>query len=786
MRRLFASLLPTRTARISAGVLAAMSVALCFVPGFGSLGYYSSLALALVGGVLTGLVGASVARRTAESQTGTPGGPRVSTAFWAAARTTLALLAVPPLVLLFNSLWVKNCDPIGSVGFYVAGAGLSMLFASQVGAFAGLWRRRTGQGLLLFVAFWLAFVLRDLAHLYLEPPIFAYNAFAGFFSGAVYDDLIELDGRLAAFRLSNLAQLAVLWGAAALLWDPAERRFRLARLSEGRVRTWAALVAAVVVAAGLHGARGHLGFEIDRAHIERVLGGRLENDRIVLVYDRDVIPPDEARRLLEDHTYRLEQLDLALGERFPERITSYVYGSSRQKRRMMGADRVYIAKPWVREIHINRVPYGAAVIHHELAHVVLGAWAPGPLHVPARMWLFPHMAIVEGAAEAMEWYGGSMTLHQWSAAMRREGLAPDLASIMGPDGFWSQAAGKAYTLSGSFIRYLLDTHGPAPFRALYGDGDFEAAYGRPLPALIAEWEAFIDGVPLPDDALALARERFDVKGIFHRTCPLEIARLEAQASALADAGEYDGAIALHRQIVRFVPKDARKRVPIVELLARRGDADGTQREVAELLALGNVDPVTRAYVRELSGDALWRAGKYLDALKLYQTLAAEPQSEDRLRNVLVKAAVLASGQREPILGPYLLGRGSRDAVEYLVAAVADLPGDTLALYLLGRRLSSEDVHAEAVRVLRAVIAALDGADGGPDRGRDPLDDALRRESLRLMARSLFYVGELEEAERAFLEAAQLSPKDGQRLWYQDWASRAQWLKKRLRTAGNFM
>ena len=84
-------------------------------------------------------------------------------------------------------------------------------------------------------------------------------------------------------------------------------------------------------------------------------------------------------------------------------------------------------------------------------------FAPGPLHLPALARLFPHAALVEGAAEALEWSSGDLTLHQWSAALRRIGLEVEIAALMGPDGFYAQPPGKAYTLSGSFMRWLLET-----------------------------------------------------------------------------------------------------------------------------------------------------------------------------------------------------------------------------------------------------------------------------------------------------------------------------------------
>lgn len=63
---------------------------------------------------------------------------------------------------------------------------------------------------------------------------------------------------------------------------------------------------------------------------------------------------------------------------------------------------------------------------------------------------------------------------------------------------------KAYTVAGSFVRYLIETRGMDKFRALYAltpmvpheriasdPARWEAVYGKPLTALAAEWKAFL-------------------------------------------------------------------------------------------------------------------------------------------------------------------------------------------------------------------------------------------------------------------------------------------------------
>jgi len=741
-------------------LMVALTGVLCFLPGVGILNYYSSLAVALVGGLLAGFAGISAARGAVAR-----GAVPFVEALWAG----LWVAVPPPLLLLLNGLRVTNCDPLEGLAFYVVGAGLSILLAAQVGAFAALLGRRRRWAIPIWLAIWVGAVAWDLAHLYRHPAIFAYDPFVGFFSGAVYDTVVHIDDRLALYRLNNLAQLGVLW-AFARLARGADGWLSVAALRDAPRRPWLVLASVVAVAAVFFGLRGVIGYEVSRDDIEGRLGGRIDSDRLTLFYDRATIPPDEAQLLLEDHLYRLHQLDEALGDRFPRHIRSYVYGSNEQKRLLMGAARVYIAKPWLDEIHLNRVAYGAPVVHHELAHVVLGQYADPPFDIPTALCVLPHMALVEGAAEAFEWDTGELSPHQWSAAMRKAGIAPPLATLLGPDGFYLQPSNIAYTLSGSFIRWLIETRGPERFQRLYRDADWQAAYGQSVTELVAEWEAWVDAVPVDDVGQALATQRFSGKGIFYRTCPLEVARLEQRAAERLAAGDQDEAVELYEDVVHFVPNDPQKRLPLLRVASLSGDAEAATAIADGYRELEGRNVVVDAYVTELLSDARWRAGDVSAAAAGYRAIAGAPQSEDRWRNVLVKLAVAEDPRREPILGPYLLSGGGVDdeALAYLAGALGDLPEDGLTLYLLARRHALAGHDEEATRLFRTTLGVL------------PADDAgawvpfVRRESWRLLGHALFDLDRLDEAREAFQQVVALAPHGGTQAKYRDWVERTRW------------
>lgn len=740
-----------------------LGAVLCFLPGLDAPNYHAAFVTALVGSLIAGPVGIAAAHRALRSH----GNP-----FVAALRSGL-VAALPPIVLLLlNGLRVRQCDVFAGVAFMFVAPVFSIVWAALLGAALAAWRPKKRHAVPLFYLVFLLWAALDVVHIVRHPAVFAYNPFAGYFAGPLYDAVINIDARLWLYRLNNVVQILVLVALVRAAWDRAAGRLTWAALRRAPGRRHALLVLAATCAFAFWSARGQIGYEVSRADVQAELGKHLEDERIVMYYDRS-IPDGEAADLLQAHRFRLDQIEARLSDHFPRRITSYVYANSKQKRRLMGAGQVYIAKPWLDEIHLNRVSFDNAVIRHELAHVVLGIYADPPLHIPTSMCVLPQMALVEGAAEAFEGDTGQLSPHEWSAAMRRAKRAPDLRTLLGPGGFLGQGSDTAYTLSGSFISWIIDRFGVAKLQHIYRDGDFEGATGQPLDTLVVDWEAFLDGLQMPDDAAGLATGRFNTPAIHRRPCGLDVARVEAEAMQRRQANDAAGAREAYEQVVAWIPEDAQKRRPLVELAASTGDLAATREAYWAYLAVpGNRNPVDDATMTELMGDAVARKAlaerAALDeAYRLYASLRDTPQPEDRRRNTLVRIYLAADPTRAEVLLRYLLTSNKT----LLANAVTALPGEPLVDYLMGRRDYTEGRFAEALPRLQATVTALADVDATGDRAYVPW---VRREAAHLVAKSLWALRDYRAAADAFRFVAGLTPYTGDRMRHLDWAERCEW------------
>ncbi|MBT9557269.1 MAG: hypothetical protein IV100_14615, partial [Myxococcales bacterium] len=467
LTRWIAPVVRLRRLQLLGGVTLLWAAVLLAIPQFNLLNYYFSFAVALWVPLASALVAARIA---AESEA-------ISEPFVHASLSALGLLVIPLLVVSAGAPWISNCDIPGGLRHYALGPLIGAVFGTGLGLFAGSFVSRRLATAAVVVVF-VGLLLSNLWHFYAEPPISAFNHFAGYWTGSVYDDTITVTPVWARFRLfTMLLGFALVGGAACIRVFPGALGWALSGV--GPVAT--------VIAFTSHGP-----FDLRREDIAAALGGTLETEHFILHFPKGGPVARRIEALAADHELRWAQLRDELDLAPTQKIRSFIYESETQKQELIGAGATYIAKPWSWEIHLNNLEVGAGVLKHELAHVFGAELATGLLKVPTSFVFFPKMAFVEGFAVALEGSRSRLTPHQWSAAMRAQGIAPPLSTILRAEGFLGTHSGKAYTLAGSFLRFLLETRGLDRFRALYDRGDLEGTYGEDQDALIAEWERFVD------------------------------------------------------------------------------------------------------------------------------------------------------------------------------------------------------------------------------------------------------------------------------------------------------
>ncbi len=661
---------------------------LCLSPLLGTPGIESAIVLGVVLPPFCAAIGARVVDRLRQEK------ERVEAAelFADAVAGALAVFALPAILLLLNTLRVPVCAPLEGFTFLVLGPGIGAVLAASAGVVVALFVRRARWATAVAVLVPILAIALALYRFYATPAIFAYGHFFGYFPGTLYDPDITITLAYASFRAIGAAWILGMWAAVAGVWDPEAKRPRLATL---RARWRMGLAASLCLGAALlGGARGaELGHRSSAESIAEALGGRLESERCVVVFPRE-LPRRDARRLGEDCDVRVTQAERVLGVTQRERVTAFFFRSADEKRALMGASNTYIAKPWRDEVYLQIGEHPHPVLFHELVHVVVGNVGSGPFQVAGGLGgLLPSPGVIEGTAVAIAWEPqGGLTPHQWARAMLELDLAPSLADIEGL-AFLLQPASRAYTASGSFLHWILETRGNEALRTIYSTGDFEAALGEPIADAEREWHRYLrEEVHLSEEARALARLRFERPGIFAQICPHTIANLHVELAADLAAGDDRAAVRTCGSILELDEGQAGTRALLVGALARLGRSE---RAVTELDAL--VGPPSAAVpivfaARQALADAHWQRGEREEAEGIYRALLEEPMADEEQRQIEVRLlAIEMGGAGERAIRGLLVPHRDRNADPAVtmaqIAALERVREDGLAPYLEARQLA---------------------------------------------------------------------------------------------------
>ncbi|AUX44164.1 hypothetical protein SOCE26_056270 [Sorangium cellulosum] len=716
-------LLRSPAIRITAALVAVAMALVGLLPLFDGPGYESALAAGL-------LVPSAAAIATALDIAARRSDPAL--AFRRGVATGALLAAVAYATTLAHGLRAGFCDVLGGSAHFALGPGLGALLGGAWGAVAGeiaagirrddaapppptspAWRRRL-VAVLAALAAPLGSAGVSVVRFYTSPIVFAYDPFAGYFSGTFYDTIVDASG-LLTYRAGTLATLVAAAVLAHHLAHDADGRLAFQRMGRPGLLLLGAASAALSAATLVEGARlGH--FQTSET-IAAELGALTAGRRCEVVHPRGMRAGDVQRFVRECDAH------VEAGERWlgapaeaagePLRVRAYLFESAAQKGALMGASRTYIAKPWRREVYLQAAGYPHPTLGHEVMHVLAGAFARGPFQVAGRLggWL-PDPGLIEGIAVAgSPREGEDLSPRAWAKAMKDLGILPPLSRLFAL-GFLAENSSTAYTVSGAFVGHVRDKHGPAAVRAWYGGEPLPEITGASWAELERAWHAELDALSLPDAARAQAKARFDRPALFERRCPHVVDACAQKAEQLRARGDHAGAIAEYQRILELDRSPA-TRVAIAETrLASEapGAREDAVRELEGIAGDAAIPRHLRDRAAEELGDVALAAGDRERAVSWYREVAGRLVDEDRLRTLDVKIAAAHDERARAAVVELLIGTrgGSPDrvrAAELLGAWAAQAPGDGLPSYLLGRHYLNDGRFDEAADRLDRALAA---------------------------------------------------------------------------------
>ncbi|MCS6901582.1 MAG: hypothetical protein RMJ98_18250 [Myxococcales bacterium] len=660
--------------RVSSLFVLFASGAVGFLPLLGGPGYENSLA---AGFLIPPVAAISTAIHCARAR------PEPLAALAWGATQGVWLGALWLLISLLHGVRVGFCSlPQGLLLFVLGpwcgalvGGGWGALAGSIAGRWVTPWRRDV-LAVVLALAGPAASALASGLRFFTSPMVFAFDPFVGFFSGTLYDTVIDGSERLFSYRLGTLAS----WGAAVGV---------ATHLGSWRWRGWSSALPLISLTLSLIiTARGpSFGHYQTEATIREALGGVRKGEFCEVVHPA-TMRPQEADLFLRDCEQQLAAVSSFLGlERCP--VTAFLFMDASQKRRLMGASDTYVAKPWRREVYVQASGYPHPVLGHELAHVVAGQAARGPFKVAGSLGgIIPDPGLVEGIAVAAAPEEDELSPESWSRAMLELGLLPPLSSIFSFR-FYGHHAERAYTVAGAFVAWVRLLYGPEALRRWYGGESLSTITGRSWALLEEDFRSYLQSLPLPPEALAVARARFDRPSVFQRRCPHEVDAYKRNALDLLASGDIQGALRSLDAVAFFAPQDPGAALLRATCLERSGNLEASSTLLHALLKEPGLAPTFAERVEERLGDLALQRGAWDEAARRYGALLGRVLDEDQLRTLEIKLLAVRSPLARPAVQALLVGTPGHPpelalATEELARWAERSPEDGTPLYLLGR------------------------------------------------------------------------------------------------------
>ena len=728
--------LPSRGLVIACLLVVIYEVAIGFVPLFGGPGYESSLATGIfVPSVVAVVTAFGIARERREP----------FDAFCRGVANGAVLVMVALAVVMLHGVRTGLCDVVAGLENFALGPGLGALVAGVwgwlVAEVAGSIKRSFPRSFALTVLALggpLACALFSVARFYSSPMIFAYDPFVGFFSGSMYDTVVELSG-LLTYRAGTAATLFATFVVALHLTHDA--RGRLAYQSIGRPGLLAAGIAAAIASATLTLSGPALGHYHSRDTIAEALGAAIQGQRCEVVYPRSM-PAIEAQRFLRECEAYVADDEAWLGVTGTPRITAFLFRDEAQKASFMGAAGTSIAKPWRHEIYVQNLGFPHHVVGHEVMHVVSGQIGSGPFHVAGALggWL-PNPGLIEGVAVASNPRDDGLSPAEWARAMKDLGILPRLSRLFA-FGFFGENSATAYTVSGAFVGFVHDRFGAEAVRRWYAGEVLPKVVGQSWAELEDAWHAELDKLVLPKEVIEQAKAKFDKPSIFGRRCPRTVDACREKSSELASGGDAKGAILELERAAALDPENDGIKLEMAELHAPAGDVDRTLRELEQISSDAKEQQNVRDRAIEALADLELSRGEAAPALEKYQALIGRAFEQSKLRTLHVKAYAA----REP---------KARDAiVALLIGAPGKKPDRVEASALLGQldvKYPENGLFAYLIARYEIDKQAFDSADRWLDSALARQLDVpqVRVEALRLKVISSCARGDAEAMKRSF-------------------------------------
>lgn len=382
-------------------------------------------------------------------------------------------LLLPVLLAFLFYLFRNDCSFVDGFKFYAVLTLPGVVIGYALGLLSDFISKKYSY--LIFILLLFAIALIPLVEIYFRPQIFFYNPLIPFFPGTMYDEDIDITLTIVLYRVFNL----FFFGGMIVL-------IRKLQFKELKIPRLAFCFIVVFVSGSLIFLSPKLGFGTTETVLNQALQKKIVTVNFIIYLPQQLNKEDEKYITLL-HEYYFQRQTKFFNGKTEQKITSFVFRTSEEKRKYFGAGNADVAKPWLNQIYLSLDSYEETV-NHELAHIFAGKWSNNFLKIDANY----NPATVEGIASAADPVYDDLDVHYLAYLAAKNNLQLSVQSLFSGFSFFANVSSLSYIYAGSFCKYLIDEYGIEKFKEFYHSGNFEKSYNKSLAEAETRYRKFLD------------------------------------------------------------------------------------------------------------------------------------------------------------------------------------------------------------------------------------------------------------------------------------------------------
>jgi len=436
---------------------------------------------------------------------------------------------IPLNIGSFSTILFSECPFGDGLLFYLVISLPNIFFGYVIGLYISVLFKKYRT--LSFIIIFILILFIPLIEFYFYPQVYFYNLIFGFFPGTIYDEDLTVNNLLLSYRIFQIAFFIALF-------------FTLTKIHRKSFNKSLSLFLILFLSVILFLIKPYLNFSTNLKKVESELKGKIETEHFEIIYSQS-IDKNSALYLALLHEYYFENVINRLDIKYHDKITSIVFKDENEKRKLIGAGRADIAKPWLKQIFLN-YPTFDETLKHEIVHVIAGKFGTTPFKVADKI----NPTLIEGLAMAIENDYDGFDVHHMAKIASDAGYKVSIDNLFSGLNFFTNYSSVSYIYAGSFIKYLIDTYGIGKMKELYSDMNFNKYYEKDLQSLEKEYEAFLSGMKI-NYYKNMAQLYFGGKTIFKKYCVRTATFKTKEAISLFKKGNYYGAEKLFEKVYNY-------------------------------------------------------------------------------------------------------------------------------------------------------------------------------------------------------------------------------------------